>query len=59
MQANDLTQFLFIIIFLEVSGDVINKKAMIDYICYYNERISSKRKGMMPIQHRHQALHCI
>ncbi|MBQ3253026.1 MAG: IS3 family transposase [Acholeplasmatales bacterium] len=26
---------------------------------YYNERISLKRKGMTPIQYRHQALHCI
>ena len=36
------------------------KKAMIYYIYYYNnERISLKRKGMTPIQYRHQALHCI
>ena len=36
------------------------KKAMIAYIYYYNnERISLKRKGMTPIQYRHQALHCI
>ena len=33
------------------------KEAMIDYIDYYNnQRISVKRKGLTPIQYRHQAL---
>ena len=33
------------------------KETMIDYIDYYNnQRISVKRKGLTPIQYRHQAL---
>ena len=36
------------------------KEAMIDYIDYYNnQRISVKRKGLTPIQYRHQALKSI
>ena len=33
------------------------KEAMINYIDYYNNnRISLKRKGLTPIEYRHQAL---
>jgi len=33
------------------------KAAMEDYIRYYNEeRISTKRKGLTPLQYRHQTL---
>ncbi|MBQ7891997.1 MAG: IS3 family transposase [Erysipelotrichaceae bacterium] len=33
------------------------KTAMEDYIRYYNEeRINTKRKGLTPLQYRHQTL---